>query len=371
MQKQERSLPAQHRISLLIAAFALVAAVFLAVSARCWNGFAEWYVSRIYPFWVRTVGWFFGLFPFSVLEAAIGLTALAFLGLLVWLIVRLVRGGGRRGQILFGALCRVAAFVLCLAMIFMANCGVNYYRTEFSAFSGLTVQEFDTERLTGLCKILVERLNQTAPQVPTNEGGLSTADENLRTDAVAAMNRLGKSYPVLSGYYPQPKPVAASRGMSYMNITGIYSPFTIEANYNRDPVAFTIPVTVCHELSHLRGFMREDEANFVGYLACIQSGNAMFSYSGDMLAYVYASNALLAAGKQEECKQFAAQLPEICRKDLQADNSYWKQFETPIAEVSTKVNHSYLQANGQTDGVKSYGRFVDLLLAYYIPAKSN
>ena len=29
------------------------------------------------------------------------------------------------------------------------------------------------------------------------------------------------------------------------------------------------------------------------------------------------------------------------------------------------VNDSYLKANGQADGVKSYNRMVDLLVAYY------
>ena len=29
---------------------------------------------------------------------------------------------------------------------------------------------------------------------------------------------------------------------------------------------YNIPHTICHELSHLKGYMREDEANFIGYL---------------------------------------------------------------------------------------------------------
>lgn len=367
--QRKRSLFAEHRVSLIIALCALILTLFLTVASRCWNGFAEWYAVTVYPFLVSTVGWFFGLFPFSVLEAGIVLVILLMQGLLIRLIVRLVRERGQRGRILFGAASRLIAFVLCLTTIFMANCGVNYYRTEFSAFSGLTVQKSDTQRLIQLCTILVENLNELAPQMEEDENGLSVAAEDLGQSAVDAMNKLGEEYSVLQGYYPQPKPVAASRGMSYLNITGVYSPFTIEANYNKDPVAYTIPVTVCHELSHLRGFMREDEANFVGYLACVKSGSTAFAYSGEMLAYVYATNALWSAGEKEAYQEIAAQLPELCSRDLQANNTYWKEFETPVAEVSSQVNDSYLQANGQADGVKSYGRFVDLLLAYYVPVE--
>ena len=53
------------------------------------------------------------------------------------------------------------------------------------------------------------------------------------------------------------------------------------------------------------------------------------------------------------------------QRDLAADGAYWDQFEGPVAQVSNQVNDSYLKANEQEDGVKSYGRMVDLLLADY------
>ena len=55
---------------------------------------------------------------------------------------------------------------------------------------------------------------------------------------------------------------------------------------------YNIPHTICHELSHLKGFMREDEANFIGYLACIGSDSPDFRYSGYLTGWVYAGNAL-------------------------------------------------------------------------------
>ncbi len=69
----------------------------------------------------------------------------------------------------------------------------------------------------------------------------------------------------------------------------------MEANYNGHMPEMDIPSTVCHELSHLKGFMREDEANFIAYLACRQSDSAAFRYSGALLAYIYSGNALYKA----------------------------------------------------------------------------
>ena len=83
-----------------------------------------------------------------------------------------------------------------------------------------------------------------------------------------------------------------SEVLSYQGLTGIYLPFTVEANYNGDMPAYDKPFTVCHELSHLRGFMEEQEANFIAFLACIGSERTDFQYSGYLSGWVYCMNAL-------------------------------------------------------------------------------
>lgn len=50
--------------------------------------------------------------------------------------------------------------------------------------------------------------------------------------------------------------------------------------------------------------------------------------------------------------------------ELGANSVYWKKYETPVATVATTVNDTYLKSQGQTDGKKSYGRFVDLMISY-------
>ena len=152
----------------------------------------------------------------------------------------------------------------------------------------------------------------------------------------------------------------AVRGM----IMGVYSPFTIEANYNQDMPMFNIPSTLCHELSHLKGYMREDEANFIAWLACVCSGQPQFQYSGHMLAYTYAMAALWNAGETDAYREIYSQLCRRAREDLLADDAFWESYDGAVAEVSQDLNDVYLKINSQEDGVRSYGRMVDLLLAY-------
>lgn len=83
--------------------------------------------------------------------------------------------------------------------------------------------------------------------------------------------------------------------MSYADIAGMYFPFTVESNINTDGPFFTIPATMGHEMAHQCGFMREDEANFIGYLACKDATDPLTRYSGYSLAYDYALSALVKA----------------------------------------------------------------------------
>ena len=178
------------------------------------------------------------------------------------------------------------------------------------------------------------------------------------------MENLGKTYPQLAGWYPYPKPLAVSRILSVQQLCGVYSPFTVEANYNREMPLYNIPHTICHELSHLKGYMREDEANFIGYLACLSSSSPEFRYSGYLMGWVYAGNALAAEDPEGYLQLRSKLLPEVSQ-DLAYNNQFWDRFEGKAAEVSARINDSYLKAHRQEDGVKSYGRMVDLMLAYY------
>ena len=147
-------------------------------------------------------------------------------------------------------------------------------------------------------------------------------------------------------------------------MTGIYSPFTIEANYNTDMVAYNIPFTACHELAHLRGFMQEQEANFIGYLASTRADSLEFNYSGYMLGWIYCTNALYDVDP-DAYEEVRSELSEEAEADLEANSRFWAKYDTPVAEVSDQINDSYLKANGQEDGVASYDRMVEMILTYY------
>lgn len=329
----------------------LILSLFLQLAARNLKGFGEWYGTRMYPVLVWVIGGWSNLFSFSVVEIA--LYVVLILGFTYG--IRHIRQPVKLGT-------TVLLAVGFLAFSYTANCGINYYRLPFSSFLHLEVRPSSEEELKALCVFLARQTAEAAEQTEIREP--REAETDFPRQAKADMEKLGQTYPQLSGFYPRPKPLWISEILSVQSLSGIYSPFTIEANYNQDMVDYNIPHTACHELSHLRGFMREEEANFIGYLACVGSDNAFSRYSGYLSGFIYASNALYRQNPEAASEVYAF-LPDCALTDLHTNNQFWQQYEGTIAEVSTKVNDTYLKANHQSDGVKSYGRMVDLLLAYY------
>ncbi|XOQ43977.1 MAG: DUF3810 domain-containing protein [Clostridium sp.] len=342
-------------------------AALLLTMCAAWNrAFAQWYAVKVYSGLSLTVNRITGFVPFSIAEILVIFLLAAIPVLLVFLTVGMIRKKGSRLLFALRFAVNLSVFISIVYFLYTINCGINYYRYSFADICGLDVKPSSVTELENLCVSLADDLNHIRPQLHTDEQGvmqLRTESMQLTAQKAAqAYDKIEEDYPFLRAGYSAPKLVYFSRVMSHLDITGVFFPFTFEANVNIDVPEYTIPVTMCHELSHLRGFMREDEANFIGYLVCQKSGDPDFEYSGDMLAFTHASNALFSTDAEAAQKIFSS-LDKGVLRDLSYNSEYWKQFEGPATKVSNSVNDYYLKANSQQDGVKSYGRMVDLLLA--------
>ena len=341
-------------------------AIILVVSARTADGFAEWYAKSVFPVFPNTLGRLLSPLPFSLFEIGLILLILLIAAGSVkalWMLSK--KKPGFRPWLyrrLLGILC-----IFCsLTLLFSLNASVNYSRVTFAESGGYEITEVTTEALFMLTEILINDLKRIEYRIERDpEGLLSLKQTDLHQEAIAALKKVGERFPSLGGYYPKPKPILLSKGLSYLGITGIYSPFTLEANYNRDTTGFVIPFTIVHELSHLKGFMREDEANFIAYLACRSSDSATFQYSGALNALLYTLSALRANISTEQYEAVLADIPETVWIDIDQNREYWKKHTVSITSLARSANDAYLVANSQTEGVKSYGKMVDLLLMEY------
>ena len=254
-----------------------------------------------------------------------------------------------------------------LILLFYWEWGFNYNRVPLSDTLDLTQTTFTTEELGRLYENLIEKANALRPFIDEDENGHMTipgGHKSVFARADLGYLELSKLYPIFYGSYGKPKPILASSYMNYTGITGIYSPFTGEANVNIAILPQALPYTTLHEMAHQRGFASEDECNFIAFLACSVHPDIDFQYSGYLLALAYTNNAL-SSSNPELLKQLNAKLSDEVRADIHYNNTFWMHYSGPIQQVSSKVNDTYLKANGIADGERSYGRMVDLLLSYY------
>ncbi len=203
----------------------------------------------------------------------------------------------------------------------------------------------------------------TAPAPP---GGRSV----FTSDPRAIADRLDAAYRALMPAYRRielssPKsPALLSWLMTRVGLSGFYFPFSGEATVNGEMPDAAIPLTMAHEMAHQRGIAPEDEANFMGYLACRESGLAVARYSAALRAYSWCATALWQASPDSFRALPRDLLEEGPRADRAAIRAFWQRHRNPVHSASDRVNDAYLKSYGQTAGTASYDLAIELLVAY-------
>lgn len=403
-----------------------IAVLVVLLNVAAWNStdFSDWYIAHIFPIWVNTYGRLTGLFPFSVgewlLVAGVVLVAMALLLEFVWGGIGIVvalwhisRGEKEKqsgkvpvserkfpGKIVLNknkfsrfasGFCQFFAWTLLIVCLIMTlNCFILYHASTFSEhYFGEDDGEYTLEELIQVYNMVAEKCNHFAGVMERDakgmvvyQGSIGKGGELLDMADMARelMGQLGEKYAQLDGYYPRPKALLSSDFMCQQYMQGYYFPFSMEANYNDVMHILNIPSTMCHELAHLRGYIYEDEANFIGYLACVSSEDAFFQYAGYLSVLTYLNNDLYKARKDtpkayEEAA--AVILPVTVDAQVWTDNVFVTQEEwnrinakalidTEIVDKAADVFiDTNLKINGIADGKVSYSRVVRLLLQYY------
>jgi hypothetical protein len=282
--------------------------------------------------------------------------------LVVWAVVLCFK---RKWKLVLWALLTLCVIASALFVRFYVAWGFNYFRIPIANRMGLDVQRRAPQELADLCVSLAVQASQMREQLKEYEDGSvnrGTVDEMFAA-IPPAFDALRLKYPFLNRMVAQPKKVMASEGMCYAGISGMFMPYTFECNVNTYQPSLLLPITAAHEAVHQTGIAREDEANFVGYLACMADKNVNLRYSATMLALINSGNALNSISPQAYKELQTQFYSEAVKRDLDHYRVFWAQYEGPVQESVTRSNDKYLKSNGQSDGVLSYGRMVDLLLA--------
>lgn len=249
-----------------------------------------------------------------------------------------------------------------LVPIFLLFWGLNYQRTPLAETLGFERVPTHVGDLGTIGLQIVNGVNSNydlargsneSPTAPSREALYATIENGFKNETL-----LGEA---AKGVFSDPKPLALSRLASWAGVTGFYIPFTGEVTYNSDIPAVELPMAIAHHKAHQRGYAREDEAHFIGYIVCINSTDPYVRYSG----YVYGLKVLDALSRGSVDR--SSDINDGPKADLAKRTQFWERMQSPIlAALSRRVFSVYLRANRVSGGVKNMNEDVPLIIGYYL-----
>jgi len=329
----------------------LAAAVVLALAPIPASLVERVYSNRAYPPLQEALTSVSNRTPFALLDGLIVVT------LVLWLILLaadLTRKSDRRRA--FGrALLRTAVLAAVLYLVFVVCWGLHYRRVPLQAKLRLESSRLTESAQTALLATTVAELNrlydpQRAPVVgPSIDPSLARAFEGAQRQLGATMPAvpaLPKRTLLLDWYFRR------------AGVDGMTDPFFLETLVQSDLLPIEQPMVVAHEWAHLAGYAHEGEANFVGWLTCL-NGPRSAQYSGWLFLYAEAGRGLPVAIRDRTTKSLGSG-PQADRAAIQARLA--RSVSPALSTAGWEVYDRYLKANRVESGTASYGEVVQLVL---------
>lgn len=343
---------------IIIAVLSLSLIIIFTLS--CFPAFIEKYYSEgLFIYISRVLHLIFNLIPFSLGD----ILYIAVVAYLIFVFITVIRMAFKRlfrllGVYILKCLIGLEAAIL----VFHLFWGLNYYRPTAAQLLNLKDTSYTLENLKGVTRLLIDSANKSRASL--NPVDLSESNKFIYHNGTNAIKNLAIQNTVLQSYRPRVKSSLISPLLNYMGTSGYYNPFTSEAQVNYQMPIFDRPFTTCHEMSHQMGFGREDEADFIGFMAGIQSSDKLLKYS----AYYAAMEEFMHHLHHRDSttyKMLKEQISPAVKEDLKTDMSYWMKYAGRIGFYTSTFYDQFLKANNQPAGLKTYNRMIILTMAYY------
>ena len=352
--------------------------------------FCDFYADRVYPVINMVIGTLTSWIPFAMGEMIMYIGALMLIALPVvaGLLLFLRKRKGYRN---FAT--KYMKTVLMTGVVFLLLYTTNWFipfRCHIVKVSDNTRTEYTAEEVAILRRNIVNHLNELADQVPRNEEGHLIYDYT-QEDIFMAMRDAGDRFPRLKGHYSYAKPAMCSDFLDWMGIGGYNYIYTMEPTYNRYCDPLYLPVLIAHELSHHKGYYRENEAEFLSAIALAECDNPVLKYSAYREMYYYidadyidAVYSSLYPQNYELTEEDLGRLAEVLRKEPQLSQLVLADFQYAYEEgvasyeenankfleenfkgISEEVAETGWEIQGEVLKENSYDGITLLLLQYY------
>jgi hypothetical protein len=256
--------------------------------------------------------------------------------------------------------------LLCFAfiyIIFNIFWGINYDRKGIAYQLKLGDLKYDTADVINLQEILLEKVNASKTAVIKSHERYPSKKDLIKR-AEKSYHEVENIFPFLEYRNLSVKSSLYGRPGDYLGFTGYYNPFTGEAQINTTVPQFLQPYIATHEMAHQLGYAKENEANFVGYLAAVNSTDTLFHYSTYFDLFLYANHEVFYFDSTSAFKAVKQLIPAV-KQDILEFRKFDEAHQSFLEPAINWMYGNYLKLNNQPKGMHSYNAVVGMLIAYY------
>jgi hypothetical protein len=259
----------------------------------------------------------------------------------------------------WGRAAAISVTALLVWSSFAAIWGIHYVRAPLADRSSLSdaVEERDLIALgTHLSQVI-------ATDAPTTEhSDPATAARAAIAAIPVSVERSTAQLDGLRVEIPDRVEMLPSGMLLAFGTTGVISPWLLEAHVDGALPAAARVAVAAHELAHLAGFAREDEAEAMGAIAGLRADDPYARYA----VALFQLASLAPALPPESSNALLATLPARARADLEEAARAIERYRLDwLIRPSRILYDRYLRSQGVSAGIASYAQGSSLLARAY------
>lgn len=348
------------RAKLLLTLFLPVQILLIRIIAFFPEWIERWYSNGFFVILSKLFRYVFGWIPFSFGD-------LVYIALIIFFIRFLILKVFTKFIRWQSLLLEIGATLSIFYGLFHILWGMNYYRQPLHTILQID-DAYTEEELYQVSKLFIEKANVLHQQLESNDSlavVMPYTKNEIFEKTVDAYKELSEDYP-----FPDYKPISLKKSMlslplTYMGFSGYLNPLTGEGQVNSKILNYKAPTTSCHEEAHQLGFAKENEANFISILTTMNYSDIYFRYSGTTFALKFCINDLYYRDQQKAICLLEENLRPGVRENFRKVNEFWERYQNPLEPIFKDSYDSYLKANNQPDGMKTYSYVSALIVNYF------
>jgi hypothetical protein len=334
-----------------------------------WQGFAEGYSITVGRFLRMLTAKISGIFPFSVFELIVVLAVFCGAYAILRSVFEAVIRMPKRRRFIYPALKTFVCFCLAVLTVHNLSFAASSHRRPVEENMAITRKELTIDEIYKCALVAADTANQAIKtgsfrRTPDGSSLMPYSYNELFEKLNTEYSRFSDKYRFIDGFSSKPKRIALSSLMMHTHISGIYIPYTGEANINIGYPHYVTAFSCAHEMAHQRGVAHEDEANFVAFVLLYESDDPYLRYCAAVQLLDY----LLSPLAMEDYTLYYDVVMNCENGIMREIYSFYDLFEpysnSVASHVAGAINDASIKLRGDSEGEKSYGLMTELVAAY-------